>query len=130
MLGCRRKNRLTVRRALFRSRDGFTLIEILVALVLLNIGLLALVALATSLAESVNRLRAGARAESIATARIERIAATSCTSVTGAAHPSPDVTEWFSDQPAPNATRLIVDSVRVAISHGTSTVVLRTRARC
>jgi type II secretion system protein I len=112
-------------------RRGFTLVELLVALVLLDIGLLALVGLTTSMTQSIDRLRASARAESIATARVERIAATPCTSsTTGIEHPSAGVTEWFSDQPAPNDTRLVVDSVTVTISRGARTAVVRTRARC
>ena len=113
------------------ARRGFTLVELLVALVLLNIGLLALVSLTASLSQSVDRLRAGARAESIAAARVERIAATACTaSAAGTEHPSAAVTEWFSDEPEPNATRLVVDSVAVTMSRGTRTAVVRTRARC
>jgi len=116
---------------LARARHGFTLVELLVALVLLDIGLLALVALTASLSQSVNRLRGSARAHSIASSRVERIGATPCTtSAVGTEHPAAGVTEWFSDQPAPNATRVITDSVAVTSSHGTRTAVVRTRARC
>lgn len=131
MLHRRRITGLTVQSAPSRTRRGFTLVELLVALVLLNIGLLALVGLTASLSQSVDRLRAGARAESVAMARVERIGATPCTeSASGTERPSAAVTEWFSDEPTPNATRLIVDSVTVTMSHGTRTAVLRTRARC
>ena len=131
MLDRRRTPGLRVQSGPRRGRRGFTLVELLVALVLLDIGLLALVGLTASLSRSVDRLRASARAESIATARVERIAATPCTaSATGSERPDAAVTEWFSDQPAPNGTRLIVDSVAVTTVRGTRTAVLRTRARC
>lgn len=114
-----------------RARTGFTLIELLVALVLLDIGLLALVGLAASLSRSLDRARADGHAQSIATARLERIASAPCTaSASGTQSSNPADSEWFTDQPAPNGTRLLTESVRVVTSRGARIVALRTRARC
>jgi type II secretion system protein I len=114
-----------------RGRRGFTLIELLVSLVLLDIGLLALVGLAASSSQNIDRLRGDARATSIATERLERLASTPCTATASGTHASsPADSEWFADQPSPNATRLLADSVRVTTSRGARVATLRTRARC
>lgn len=124
-------NREKSSRRLRRARSGFTLVELLVALVLLDIGLLTLVGLATSLSQSFDRLRADARALSTAAARVERIASMPCAaSTTGMASSTQADSEWFTDQLQPNATRLVADSVRVTTSRGTRLATLRTRARC
>jgi Tfp pilus assembly protein PilV len=126
-----RNKRFTASRQGRRGRSGFTLIELLVSLVLLDIGLLALVGLAASLSQNIDQLRGDARATSIATARLERIASTPCAATaSGTQTSSPAVSEWFTDQPSPNATRLVADSVRVTTSRGARVATLRTRARC
>jgi len=125
-----RSTRLLPRRR-GRRRRGFTLIELLVSLVLLDVGLLALVGLAASLSQNIDRLRGDARATSIATARLERIASMPCTATASRTQTSnPADSEWFTDQPSPNATRLLADSVRVTTSRGARVATLRTRARC
>ena len=112
-------------------RNGFTLVELLVALVLLDVGLLALVGLAASLSQSFDRARADAHAQSLATARLERIASVPCTtSASGTQSSSPADSEWFTDQSQPNGTRILTDSVKVLTSRVPRIVVLRTRARC
>jgi len=48
----------------------------------------------------------------------------------GVAQVSPAIAEWFAESPAPNATRVIVDSVAYVTPNGVRTFVLRTGARC
>jgi Tfp pilus assembly protein PilE len=112
-------------------KTGFTLIELLIALVLLDVGVLALVGLAASISRNGDDSRLGANALSVAAARLERTASTSCTGASaGIARMSHGVTERFSDLPAPNGTRVIIDSVSYVTTRGPQTIVLQTGARC
>lgn len=119
------------RAARARRRRGFTLIELLVALLLLDVGLLALVGLAATLYRDGDDARATALAWTIASARLERMASLSCAgAIAGSASPAVGITEWFSDVPTFNDTRLLADSVRVVTSRGIRAASLRTTARC
>lgn len=112
-------------------RKGFTIVELLIALVLLDVGLLALVGLAASIDRDADSARTRTNALSIASARLERMASLACQSAaSGVAQESPGVTEWFSETPEPNGTRAIVDSVAYTTRNGVRTFVLRTAARC
>jgi Tfp pilus assembly protein PilV len=107
------------------------LIELLVALVLLDIGLLALVALATSLTRAAAGGRATWVAASVASARVERLASSPCSGgVVRREAPTAAITESFSDTPGANGTRILEESVTVATSRTRQTAVLRTRSRC
>ena len=113
------------------SRKGFTIVELLIALVLLDVGLLALVGLAASVDRDADSARIRANALNVASARLETMASLACQGgASGVTQPSPGITEWFSETPAPNATRVIVDSVAYVTPHGVRTFVLRTGARC
>lgn len=113
------------------QRRGFTLIELLVALLLLDVGLLALVGFAAALYRDGGDTRASSRAWAIASARIERMASLSCDGPSaGTAMLGRGISEWFTDAPTPNDTRLLVDSVRITTSRGIQVATLRTSARC
>jgi prepilin-type N-terminal cleavage/methylation domain-containing protein len=112
-------------------RRGFTLIELLVALVLLNIGLISLVALCAAMSRMGNETRATARASSIASGRIERMASVSCGGrINGLAEPSAGTAEAFSDTPGSHDTRRLRDSVAFILPGRTRSIVVETRARC
>jgi type II secretory pathway pseudopilin PulG len=117
--------------AAHRVRPGFTLVELLVALVLLDIGLLALVALGTTITREADGGWAALTAITAAQNRLERLASVPCA---GAVHervtPSSAIIEVFDDNPGPNDTRLLRDSVSVTTSRGQRIVVLGTAARC
>ena len=114
-----------------RRRVGFTLVELLIALVLLNVGLLALVGLAASITRNADDSRFAANASRIAAVRLERTASTACRGDTsGVDHVAAGVTEQFSDMPAPNDSRVITDSVTYETTRGPKTFVLRTAALC
>ena len=114
------------------SRPAFTLIELLLALVLLDIGLLALVALGAAITRDASTVRALASANHSASMRLERMASVDCTGASsGASNPFPGAADWFTDAPAPNGTRILTDSVVVTLPRGGhSTTVLHTRAPC
>jgi type II secretory pathway pseudopilin PulG len=112
-------------------RKGFTIVELLIALVLLDVGLLALVGLAASVDRDADSVRTRTNALNAASGRLETMASHACQGGgSGVAQVSPGITEWFAEAPAPNATRGIVDSVAYATPHGVRTFVLRTAARC
>jgi type II secretory pathway pseudopilin PulG len=114
-----------------RVGGGFTLIELLIALVLLDVGLLALVGIAASITRDANSSHGTAKALSAASARLERAASLECRgAAAGVARVSPGLTEWFTELPQPNETRIISDSVAMVTSRGVTTIVLRTGARC
>ena len=124
----RHRSRTTVRRS--QSPRGFTLVELLVALLLLDVGLLGLVGFAAALSRDGNDTRATARAWAIASARIERMASVACGGTTAGSATSREVAEWFTDTPGANETRLLSDSVRIATSRGVQVASLHTSARC
>ena len=124
----RHRSRTTVRRS--QSPRGFTLVELLVALLLLDVGLLGLVGFAAALSRDGNDTRATARAWAIASARIERMASVACGGSGSGSEAWSGVAEWFSDVGGPNETRLLSDSVRIATSHGVQVASLHTSASC
>lgn len=112
-------------------RRGFTLVELLVALVLLNVGLIALVALSAALTRTGDDTRAAARAYRTASSRLERMASLPCAgAVSGSATPSAGIAETFADTPEPNGTRLLRDSVAYVVPGRSRNVVIVTRSRC
>ena len=101
------------------------------ALLLLDVGLLALVGFAAALYRDGGDTRASSRAWAVASARIERMASLSCGGPSaGTATWARGISEWFTETAAPNDTRLLADSVRVVTSRGVQVATLRTSARC
>lgn len=85
-----------------RKRDGFTLIEVLIAIGILSVGILALLQTATSITVMLRDGRLRTMASAIAASRIDnlRLAAASttptCASVTGGSATSPNGTETWT----------------------------------
>jgi len=112
-------------------RKGFTLVELLIALVLLNVGLFALVGIAATISRDANHSRSEANALSVASARLERAASVACRGSGSVVETGRNgIVEWFFETDASNGTRLLGDSVVVATSSGARSFVLRTRAPC
>lgn len=114
-----------------RRRRGFTLVELLVALILLDFGLIAL----AGASAAVSRVNAGAqsdrRALELTVTRVERTLAQPCAgAAAGIARPAPGVVEWWVDTPAPNGVRYASDSLQMATSRGPHVVVLHAAGRC
>ena len=117
------------------NRPGFTLVELLVALVLLEIGLFALVATSTLVTREMGAAARRAQALSVAANRLERLASMSCDAPEGAGGevvPYPGVRErWaVTGERGESETRTITDSVEFTTSVGTRALVLRSRAPC
>lgn len=110
-------------------KRGFTLVELLVALVLLDCAILALVGTLALLSREIAAATAKSRALTAAQARIARLAASSCgASRSGALEGPPR--EWWTDRPTASRTRILVDSVEYQARGVSRAVVLRTRAPC
>ena len=126
---------MSVQRRLARrartGRDGFTIIELLLALVLLDIGLFALVGLGAAISRTATAMRTSSLGVSVAWGRVERMASAGCGgALSDIEAPRRGITEWFSDIPAPNDTRALSDSVAVMLPRSVRVVVARSRARC
>ena len=113
-----------------RRRAGFTLIEVLIAVVLIDVGLLALVAASTVLVRQTNDLKARTAASRSAANRVQLLGAGSCVATSGVAvGPSTLREEWSAVLQA-NNVRELRDSVSFVTGGDTHAVVFRTRLPC
>jgi prepilin-type N-terminal cleavage/methylation domain-containing protein len=112
------------------SRQGFTLVELLVAIVLIDVGLLALVAASTVVLRQVQDQRARSAAVYAATDRIETLSSLPCAAAIGATAGPRGIHEHWQAVLLPSGAREIGDSVVYASSAGPRSVVLRTRNPC
>ncbi|HEY4133017.1 MAG TPA: prepilin-type N-terminal cleavage/methylation domain-containing protein [Gemmatimonadaceae bacterium] len=113
-----------------RARRGFTLVELLVAVVILNVGLLALVGGSAALVRRHAALRARSVASRTAAAGLARLAVSPCGATSGSVARSDGGTEsWFVDA-RDHRVRDIADSVTYAVAGGQGTVALHSRAAC
>lgn len=97
-----------------RGRRGVTLIELIVAMTILSIGLLAIVGTSGAIARGLGESRGDNLAAMVAQSRFEELAGTQCTGMTlGQLNTTTTrgVTEKYIVTDAGNNTRLIVDSV-------------------
>lgn len=113
-----------------RPRVGFTLIEVLVAVVLIEIGLLALVATGAALVRQTTTTRARFAAITVAANRLQLLGATPCVTANGVSVGPPGVVERWSGNVQSNATRELRDSVTFVAMGSTHAIVLRTRLTC
>src|SRR5512143_1067233 len=108
-----------------QARPGFTLIELLVAVVLIEIGLLALVATGATLARQTTTTRARLSAVSAAANRLQLLGATPCATTNGTSSGPSGLVERWSGDILPNGTRELRDSVTFVAMGSTHAVVLR-----
>ena len=113
----------------FELRAGFSLIELLVALIIIDVGVLALAGTTLVLVRQRTELRARSAAIRAASSRLEWLGAGACQPTTGSEHPAVQIVERWSVQLGANATRELTDSVTFG-SERAHTVVLRTRLPC
>ena len=112
-----------------KPRRGATLIELLVALLLLNLALLTLAAMSAVVARHVGDAGRRNRSAIAASSRLEQLTSRPCGAMTAGAGPlEPGVTETWSITPLRGAVE-IVDSVSMD-SHTKETLVLRSRVTC
>ena len=112
-----------------RPRAGFTLIELLVAVVLIEIGLLALVATGASLVRQTTTTRARFAAINVAANRLQLLGATLCATTSGTTNGAGVIERWSADV-QPNGTRELRDSVTFVAMGSMHAIALRTRLPC
>ena len=111
-------------------RRGFTLVELLVAIVLIDIGVLALVAGGTVVVRQANDLRRRGAAIRAASNRLEILGLLPCAATQGTIAGSPDLREHWSVSPGQNGVREVTDSVAYTLSSGSRTFTVRTKFPC
>ena len=112
------------------NRRGFTLVEVIIAVVLINVGLLALVAGSAVLIRQSAEMRARSAAVRAAANRLALLGATTCVARSGSATSAFGVREDWSVSVLANGVRELHDSVSYSAPTGTKSVVLRTRLPC
>ena len=115
------------------ARRGVTLVELLVAMTILTVGLLAIVGVSGSVARSLGESRSDNLAAIAAESRFEQVAGTACTSLTlnsVSAATSRNVTERWVVVDAGNNTRQVIDSVSWTTRRGTRRLVFQTLLPC
>ncbi len=112
-----------------RAPRGFSIIELIVAMMLVAVGLLALVGANTMLVRRRNESRQRLAAVAAATNRIAQLASGPCLSASGASGSAPGIAERWSVVMRANAFRDIEDSVGFG-ARPAHAFVLRTRLPC
>jgi Tfp pilus assembly protein PilV len=112
-----------------RARRGGTLIELLVALLLLDMALLSLAAISALAARRIGEAGRLSRSVAAATNRLERLMAGPCPAMTaGSSAPEPGVSESWDVREVPGGAE-VSDSVDIRPRPATQ-VVLRVRIPC
>jgi Tfp pilus assembly protein PilV len=113
-----------------RARAAFTLVEVLLAIILIDVGLLALVATSAVLVRETNALRMRNAAYRAATNRLEQLGAAACQPAAGVATSTDGISEaWVVSVPAPRVLD-VRDSVTFSVGTATRAVVLSIRLPC
>ena len=115
--------------ARMRTRRGFTLVEVLVAVVLIDVGLLALVAGSALLVRQVNDFRLRNVALRAATNRLQQLGASPCAPASGTSVGDGIREDWRVALSSSQSLD-IRDSVTVTACASRPVVVLRTRLPC
>ena len=115
------------------ARRGVTLVELLVAMTILTVGLLAIVGVSGGVARSLGESRSDNLAAIAAESRFEKLAGTACSSLTlntPTTATTRNVTEKFFVTDAGNNTRSVIDSVSWTTRRGTRRLVFTTLLPC
>jgi Tfp pilus assembly protein PilV len=113
-----------------RTRSGFTLVEVLIAVFLIDIGLLALVAASSVIVRQANALRLRNIAVRAATNRLQQLGGQPCAPLSGGAAIAEGIREdWSAASSFPGALD-VQDSVTIGAGRDAHSVVLRTKLPC
>ena len=113
-----------------RPRSGFTLLEVIAAIILVDVGLLALVAGSAVLVRQTSQLRAKAAALHVAANRLELLGIETCGADAGVTEFPDGTTERWSAAVQPNSVRELRDTVTFPVGATMRSLVLRTRLPC
>jgi len=109
---------------------GFTLIEVLVAVVLIHVGLLSLVAASAMLVRRTTQVRAETVALQAAGNRLEILGAGPCAASAGSATGPFELREEWSAALEAGGTLDVRDSVTFGVPGRVRSIVARTRVPC
>lgn len=115
------------------DRRGVTLVELLVAMSILSIGLMAIAGVSGSITRSLGESRNETLAATAAMARFEKIAGTQCSSLTLNSITevsNRNIKERYVVTDAGNNTRLLIDSVSWITRRGTRMAAFTTLLPC
>jgi Tfp pilus assembly protein PilV len=112
------------------SREGFTLVELLVAVLLIDVGVLAMVSGSAVLVRRENATRTRLAAARLAANRIERLTGGGCGATSGSAGREHGIVEYWSASTLGADQLDLADSVAFVIDGVDRHLVVRTRARC
>ena len=111
-------------------RRGFTLVEVLIAVLLIDVGLLALVASGSVLVRRTAESRLRTLALRAAADRIALLSAAPCAASTGSATDSRGISERWSVSASTNGVRDLNDSVTFTVGAVERSVALHTAQPC
>ena len=122
------RNRLSHTTRSLRARPGFTLIEVVVAVVLIDVGLMSLVAGSAVLLRRITETRAESAARQAAANRLETLASQRCIATAGTSAANGLRESWSSE--LIDGTRELRDSATYSALGHTRSVTIRTRVPC
>ena len=112
------------------NRAGFTLLEVLIALVLIAVGMLALVGSTAVLVRQSTEIRARSAAVRAAANRLQRLGVATCEPASGNQTGAYGIHERWTIEVRPDGVRDVRDSVTYTTPGGERSVVLRTMLPC
>jgi prepilin-type N-terminal cleavage/methylation domain-containing protein len=115
------------------NRSGVTLVELIVAMTILSVGLLAIVGTSGAIARGLGEARGDNMAAIVAQSRFEEIAGTSCTGMTLGQTKTVEtrgVTEKYVITDGGNNTLLVIDTVSWQTRRGTRKQAFQTLLPC
>lgn len=121
------------RRRLVRERAGVTLVELIVAMSILSIGLLAIVGTSGAIARGLGEARGDNLAAIVAQSRFETVAGTTCNGMSlpqSGTTQTRGVTEKWRIEDGGNNTLLVVDTVSWQTRRGTRKQAFQTLLPC
>ena len=128
-----RRSRLARRARASQPRRGVTLVELIVAMTILTVGLMAIVGVSASVARSLGESRSDNLAAIAAESRFEKVAGDACSGLTlntAFTATNRNVSEKWIIQDGGNNTRLVIDSVSWTTRRGTRKLAFQTLLPC
>lgn len=116
-----------------KNRRGVTLVELLVATVIISIGLLAIVGTSAAIARSLGQARSDNLAAVAAESRVERVAGTGCSTLTlnsPTTVTTRGVTEKYNVTDNGNFTLLLTDTITWTTRKSTRKLIYKTILPC
>lgn len=127
-----RNKRDRKRRAIARGRAGFTIVEVVVAVMILVVGVLGLAGAAAIVTRMMGSSEMRSDASNVAAARFELLRSTRCPITSGSASSAGITERWSVTQLGSPAYRMyeVVDSVRYTSRDGQRSQTYRSVVQC